>query len=171
MSHFAKLGLSVTLVGTFICYVGCYQESPPAKPQASSSDTEPQPPADPAAASEPSEPAPMPTEGNPVAEPGVEDDAAAADQSQTAKIQAALASLPAEDRALAEKQKICPVGGGPLGAMGTPIKVAVAGQEVFICCEHCEEPLVSDPDKYLAKIGLEPKDDAEGLQTNEETVQ
>jgi hypothetical protein len=113
---------------------------------------------------QPSDPAPLPTEGNPGAEPGVEGDAesaapAAEDQSEAGRIKAALASLSTEDRALAEKQKICPVGGGPLGSMGTPIKVVVAGHEVFICCEHCEEPLVTDPAKHLAKIGLEPKEE------------
>jgi hypothetical protein len=44
--------------------------------------------------------------------------------------------------------------------MGTPIKVSVAGHEVFICCEHCEEPLKAEPAKYLAKIGLEPAAEA-----------
>ena len=44
-----------------------------------------------------------------------------------------------------------------LGAMGPPKKVSVAGHDVFICCEGCEKPITSEPDKYLAKLGLEPK--------------
>jgi hypothetical protein len=72
-----------------------------------------------------------------------------------AKIKANLASLSASDRALAEKQKICPVSGEPLGEMGPPKKVSVAGHDVFICCGSCEEPLNKEPDKYLAKVGLQ----------------
>jgi hypothetical protein len=104
----------------------------------------------------------LPTEGNPGAEPGVEGQAAApADvgEAMSAEVQAALASLSAEDRAAALKQKICPVSGGPLGSMGAPIKVAVAGHEVFICCEHCEQPLKDDAATHLAKIGLKPAED------------
>jgi hypothetical protein len=75
---------------------------------------------------------------------------------QAAKVKANFASLSASDRALAEKQKICPVSGEPLGEMGPPKKVSIAGQEVFICCGSCEEPLTKEPDKYLAKVGLQP---------------
>lgn len=69
-----------------------------------------------------------------------------------AKLTEALAKLSPEDRALAEKQKVCPVSGEPLGAMGTPKKVEVKGQAVFICCEGCEEKLKANPDEYLAKL-------------------
>lgn len=34
-------------------------------------------------------------------------------------------------------QKICPVMGKPLGSMGTPIKVKVGEEELFLCCEAC----------------------------------
>src|SRR4051812_6368603 len=73
-----------------------------------------------------------------------------------AKIKASLALLSTEDRALAEKQKICPVSGEPLGAMGAPKKISVAGHDVFICCQGCEKELTSKPDKYLAKLDLKP---------------
>ena len=69
----------------------------------------------------------------------------------TAEIEEALAQLSTTDRALAEKQKICPVSEDPLGAMGKPIKLTVQGQDVFICCKGCEEPLREDPEKYLAR--------------------
>jgi hypothetical protein len=78
------------------------------------------------------------------------------DTTDPAKIKANLASLSTEDRALAEKQKICPVSGEALGAMGAPKKVSVAGHDVFICCQGCEKELTSEPDKYLAKLGLQP---------------
>ena len=69
-----------------------------------------------------------------------------------AEIAAELAKLPAEDKALAETQKICPVSGEPLGAMGAPIKVDVKGKPVFICCEGCKEELLAKPDEYIAKL-------------------
>jgi hypothetical protein len=78
------------------------------------------------------------------------------DTPDPAKIKASLALLSTEDRALAEKQKICPVSGEPLGAMGAPKKISVAGHDVFICCPGCEKDLTSDPDKYLAKLDLQP---------------
>jgi hypothetical protein len=62
------------------------------------------------------------------------------------------AALSAEDRALIEKQKVCPVSGGALGSMGDPVKVVVKGQTVFLCCSGCEEAIKKDPDKYLAKL-------------------
>ncbi len=39
------------------------------------------------------------------------------------QIEKNLANLSAEDRALAMKQKDCPVSGEPLGSMGEPIKI------------------------------------------------
>jgi hypothetical protein len=81
---------------------------------------------------------------------------AAAEQDDATKIEAALASLSADDRALATKQKICPVSGEALGLMGTPEKVDVEGQFVFICCAGCKDMLLEDPNSYLAKLGLKP---------------
>ncbi len=56
------------------------------------------------------------------------------------------------DRALAERQKTCPVTGKPLGSMGTPKRVEVSGQVVFLCCKGCEAALRSDPQRYMAKL-------------------
>ena len=64
----------------------------------------------------------------------------------------AMASLSAQDRAAAEKQKTCPVTDEPLGSMGAPIKVSVKGQDVFICCEGCKDALNDSPDAFLAKL-------------------
>ena len=77
-----------------------------------------------------------------------------ADEGEAANIAANLASLSTEDRTLAEKQKVCPVSSGLLGAMGAPIKVDVNGKTVFVCCPDCEKPLKDDPDKYLAKLRM-----------------
>ena len=64
----------------------------------------------------------------------------------------ALAKLSPEDRAAAEKQRVCPVSGAALGSMGTPLKVRVKDQDVFLCCAGCEDTLLANPDKYLAKL-------------------
>jgi len=77
------------------------------------------------------------------------------DPREAAEILAALARLSAADRALAEKQRICPVADFPLGAMGVPKKVDVNGTPVFICCDGCRESLLSKPEKYLAKLAGE----------------
>jgi hypothetical protein len=34
-------------------------------------------------------------------------------------------------------QKICPISGQQLGSMGTPIKVQVGKETVFLCCKGC----------------------------------
>jgi len=81
----------------------------------------------------------------------------AAHEQADPQIQAALAQLSEEDRAAAEKQKICPVSLQPLGGMGKPCKITVTtsdGQQrdVFLCCQGCESAIKGDPDKYLANL-------------------
>jgi len=61
-------------------------------------------------------------------------------------------ALSAEDQALADAQGKCPVAGSKLGGMGTPFKVMVGDRAVFLCCEHCKEPLLENPDKFLAVL-------------------
>ncbi len=98
--------------------------------------------------------------GQPSASPGAPSGQSAAEtdegliqeKSAEGEHSAALAELSPEDRALAEKQKICPVSGEPLGSMGKPYKVTVEGQDVLLCCQGCEEEIKKDPQKYLAKI-------------------
>jgi hypothetical protein len=60
--------------------------------------------------------------------------------------------LTAEEQALADAQKVCPVTDEALGSMGSPIKVMLGERTVFVCCEACIEELKANPDKYLAKI-------------------
>ncbi|HET6575917.1 MAG TPA: efflux RND transporter periplasmic adaptor subunit [Fimbriiglobus sp.] len=57
-----------------------------------------------------------------------------------------------EDRLLVERQKVCPVTGEPLDAMGGPVKVVVDGRTVFVCCKSCEKPLRAKADQYLSKL-------------------
>lgn len=73
-------------------------------------------------------------------------------EQDTAAIKASLAKLSPEERASAEAQKICPVSDHALGSMDAPVKVAVDGKEVWVCCAACEDPLKADPEKYLAKL-------------------
>jgi hypothetical protein len=42
-----------------------------------------------------------------------------------------------------------------LGTMGPPKKVDVSGRQVWICCDGCQDKLLADPDKYLAKLPKE----------------
>jgi hypothetical protein len=65
---------------------------------------------------------------------------------------AAIRRLAPEDRALAERQKVCPVTGMPLGSMGTPRRLVVSGRVVLLCCSGCESKLLREPAKYLAKL-------------------
>jgi len=90
-------------------------------------------------------------------EEGHDDDHAHEEEGDSAmtdmeKMKAALAEFSPEDAASAEKQHICPVSDEMLGAMGAPIKIDVDGQQVWICCEGCRDPLLEDPAKYLAKL-------------------
>ncbi len=75
--------------------------------------------------------------------------------SGTSQFENVLAELSPEDRALAEKQKICPVSGAQLGKMGKPYKVTVEGRDVLLCCPACEAKIKADPQKYLAKLDKE----------------
>lgn len=68
------------------------------------------------------------------------------------KIREALAKLPPEDRTLAESQRLCPVTDEPLGSMGTPIKLILNGQQVFICCKACKADAEKDTDGMLKKV-------------------
>ena len=94
------------------------------------------------------------------AEPPVED-------ARSQEALAALSDLSAEDRTLAEQQRLCPVTNYRLGSMGTPKKVDVEGTPVFICCEGCREALLSEPQKYLAKLadGSQKKSDDDRAST------
>ena len=73
-------------------------------------------------------------------------------ESAPADVEAAMAELAPEDRALAEAQETCPVSGEPLGSMGALVKVMVKEKAVFLCCEGCRKTLLKNPDKYLAML-------------------
>jgi RND family efflux transporter MFP subunit len=69
-----------------------------------------------------------------------------------AKIRAGLDLLPADDRKLAEAQRLCPVTEKPLGSMGKPLKLTLDGKPVFLCCAGCQEEAQSNPKTVLKKI-------------------
>jgi hypothetical protein len=71
---------------------------------------------------------------------------------EEAKIAAALDRLDSEDRALAEAQQYCAVESeNRLGLMGTPVKVLLNDQPVFLCCKSCKPTALAEPEKTLAK--------------------
>ena len=51
-----------------------------------------------------------------------------------------------------ERQQVCAVSGGRLGSMGTPIKVLVGDEPVYLCCRGCLGKLQKDPEAYLRKV-------------------
>jgi Cu(I)/Ag(I) efflux system membrane fusion protein len=80
---------------------------------------------------------------------------------KAAKIAASLARLSAEDRTIALEQRFCAVlPTSRLGSMGTPIKVMVKGQPVFVCCEGCRDGALTDPDATLARVEKLKQDNA-----------
>ena len=69
------------------------------------------------------------------------------------KVRQFLNKLSPEDRRIAQQQGYCPIqSDNRLGSMGTPVKVTLKGQDVFLCCKGCEEEARADPDKTLAKV-------------------
>jgi uncharacterized protein (TIGR03000 family) len=68
-------------------------------------------------------------------------------------VQESLSKLSLEDRKQARAQGFCAVQSAVrLGAMGTPVKINVKDQPVFLCCKACEEHAQSNPDRTLAKV-------------------
>ncbi len=59
-------------------------------------------------------------------------------------------SLTESDRAGIARQRVCPVLGGQLGSMGTPVKLLVAGQPVYLCCQGCIGKVRENPQRYLS---------------------
>jgi YHS domain-containing protein len=55
----------------------------------------------------------------------------------------------AADRARIQAQGVCPVTGAPLGSMGTPLKVTIDGQDIFLCCRGCLGKVRANPEHYF----------------------
>ena len=72
---------------------------------------------------------------------------------KTDDVAAERAKLSPADRALVEAQEWCVISTDErLGSMGTPLKLDIKGQPVFVCCKGCKKEAESDPDKTLAKV-------------------
>lgn len=72
---------------------------------------------------------------------------------QSDEIKAARAKLNPEDRKLVDAQEFCAVtADSRLGEMGTPIKIMVTDQPVFLCCKGCQRKALADPDTTLATV-------------------
>jgi YHS domain-containing protein len=56
------------------------------------------------------------------------------------------------DRPAAQGQGTCPVTNQPLGEHGAPIKIAIDGQPVFVCCQGCVGKVEQNPDRYLSEV-------------------
>lgn len=69
-----------------------------------------------------------------------------------AKLNVSVAQLTEGDRAGVARQQVCPVMGTKLGSHGTPIKMLVGDQPLYLCCKGCIRKLEADPQTYLAKI-------------------
>jgi hypothetical protein len=68
------------------------------------------------------------------------------------QVATSLDGLAPEDRALAEAQQFCAVEPeNRLGMMGTPVKVLVNDEPVFLCCKACKPTALAEPEKTLAK--------------------
>ncbi|HRX78797.1 MAG TPA: hypothetical protein P5307_07020 [Pirellulaceae bacterium] len=69
------------------------------------------------------------------------------------EIAEALAGLDSDDRKLADAQKFCAVmTDNLLGSMGTPVKVDVNGETVFLCCDGCKGKALRQADETLANV-------------------
>jgi hypothetical protein len=148
MSKISILG--VVLLGVLsIAEFGCGSKKPAAAPKTETKSTD-----GPLLAPPQQQTAPAAPQGDRAALPN--DGEPSQTAAEAAQIKANLASLSVADRTLAEQQKICPVSGETLGAMGPPKKITVAGRAVFICCPSCEEPLNNEPARFLAKIAHKP---------------
>lgn len=79
--------------------------------------------------------------------------AVAGSQHLEPEIAEALAGLEAPDRLLADTQKFCAVlTDNPLGSMGTPVKIDVNGEAVFLCCDGCKGKALRNAEETLANL-------------------
>lgn len=69
--------------------------------------------------------------------------------------QLAVATLGAGDQERIARQRLCPVTSQPLGAHGSPVKVVLDGQALFLCCKGCLGKVEGNPEFYLARAAQE----------------
>jgi YHS domain-containing protein len=157
--------MSVNLL--LLAMIGCNGGDEPAEPSASSPKVAPASPTPvPRSETIKGESSPAPTKTEPKSDapkksddgPKVEGPKAENTKSTggadalTAKQLGAIKQLPEAEQALALKQRVCPVNGGPLGAMGKPYKVTYDGRSFYLCCDSCEDEVKADPKAIIAKL-------------------
>jgi len=125
--------------------------SEPAKPDAPKEEA---PKADAPKEDAPKIEGPASTPAKPEAAPDAKKEAAAAPEKEelSADEIANIEKLPAEDKAVAIKQIVCPVSGEHLGSMGTPLKTSAEGKSFMLCCKGCLDDVKSDPKAVIAKL-------------------
>jgi hypothetical protein len=65
----------------------------------------------------------------------------------------AVSRLAPEDQQLAKLQGFCAVfTTSPLGSMGTPVKLELNGETVFLCCAGCKGKALRNPELALANV-------------------
>ncbi len=80
-------------------------------------------------------------------------EADAADSQPDSDIALVLGKLSAEDRKTVDAQKYCAVmSSNLLGSMGTPLKLEIKGESVFLCCSGCKSKAQENPDQTLAAV-------------------
>ena len=80
-------------------------------------------------------------------------DAPASDKGHDANpVVTARAKLGVAEQKAVEAQEFCPVSDKRLGVMGTPAKLEVGGDSVFLCCAGCREAAKADPHDTKAKV-------------------
>ncbi len=76
----------------------------------------------------------------------------------TAKQRANLESFSEAERKEIYAQKICPIRGAKLAAMGKPYKMTINGRTLWLCCKGCERGVKKDPEAAFKKVQpLQPK--------------
>ncbi len=140
MSRFPMYLAALAILAFGLGLGGCAPQETPSEPETSGAETEAEAEAE--------------HEGDADHDHGDEEEGSHShDEAQAGSdVEEALAMLSEAEQAAARAQKTCPVSDDPLGAMGKPYKVTVNGQDVFLCCQHCEAAITEDPDKYLAKL-------------------
>lgn len=66
--------------------------------------------------------------------------------------QVTVAMLTEADRDGLDRQEVCPVTKARLGSMGTPIKVLVGQQPLYLCCRGCVSKVEERPEAYLSAL-------------------
>ena len=82
----------------------------------------------------------------------------------------AIAALAEPDRAAIARQRVCPVSGGVLGSMGTPVKLLVGDQPVYLCCQGCIGKVRENPEKFVAQPGTAGRQRTQAAAGSELTV-